>query len=381
MLQLVTLTTFMLKNLENVKSVLFNLPGWHTKRKLVVFESDDWGSIRIPNRNEYNYFESLGFPMSDSPYSMDSLESNVDITSLLEVLCSFKSKSGKKPIFTLNTIVANPDFEKIREDNFEKYYFEPFTTTYGRYSDHDKSYIYLQQGIHDDLIKPQLHGREHINTGKWIHLLEKGNTQMLEFFDKFMYGLPDSVLHENKVLLQRVFMNGQTDHEDHYDILSDAVSLFQKIWGYAPKSFIAPNYFWDEVIESFLVKNDIKYLQGQRAQFQAKSNGTYKAKYHYTGQKSKSGLMYLIRNCYFEPSFNYKKDWVSSCMNEIFRSFQLHKPAIISTHRVNYIGGIEPSNREHGLKELSSLITAIIHVWPEVEFVSTDQLGDIIAGK
>lgn len=137
--------------------------------------------------------EKPGFPMSESPYCLDSLESNVDITSLLEVLYSFKSKSGTDPIFTLNTIVANPDFEKIKEDNFKEYYFEPFTATYGRYPDHDKSCHYLQRGIHDDLIKPQLHGREHINSEKWILLLREGNPQMLEFFDRFMYDLPNCV--------------------------------------------------------------------------------------------------------------------------------------------------------------------------------------------
>lgn len=371
----------MLNNLEHIKSVLFNLPGWHTKRKLVVFESDDWGSIRIPNRSEYNYFENLGFPMSESPYCLDSLESNVDITSLLEVLGSFKSNSGVKPIFTINNIVANPDFIRIRENNFEEYFYEPFTRTYERYPDHDKSYKYLEQGIHDDLLIPQLHGREHINTEKWLRLLKEENTQMLDFFDRFMYGLPDSVLNEDKFLLQRVFSNSKAESKNHCDILSDAVMLFQKIWGYAPNSFIAPNYFWDEVIESYLVKNDIKYLQGQRAQFMAKSNGTYKAKYHFTGQRSKSGLLYLVRNCYFEPSFSYKKDWVSSCMKEILRSFQLHKPAIIGTHRVNYIGGIDEKNRQHGLKELSALIKEIIRNWPEVEFISSDQLGDIITAN
>jgi len=201
----------MLVNLESVKSILFNLPGWHTKRKLVVFESDDWGSIRIPTRMEYNHFKKLGFPVSVSPYCLDSLESNADITSLLEVLGTFKSKSSKKPIFTINNIVANPDFVKIRENNFEKYYFEPFTKTYERYPDHDKSYRYIQQGIHDDLLKPQLHGREHINTERWIRLLREGNPQMLDFFDRFMYGLPDSVLHDKKVLLQRVFSNGNAN--------------------------------------------------------------------------------------------------------------------------------------------------------------------------
>ena len=35
---------------------LLNIPGWRTKRKLVVIESDDWGAIRMPSKEIYNQF-------------------------------------------------------------------------------------------------------------------------------------------------------------------------------------------------------------------------------------------------------------------------------------------------------------------------------------
>ncbi|MDZ7634132.1 MAG: hypothetical protein U5L72_06700 [Bacteroidales bacterium] len=35
---------------------------------------------------------------------------------------------------TANTLLANPDFEKIRETDFAKYHYEIFTDTYKRYS-------------------------------------------------------------------------------------------------------------------------------------------------------------------------------------------------------------------------------------------------------
>ena len=35
---------------------LYNIPGWHTRRHLVVIESDDWGSIRTPSKAVYNEF-------------------------------------------------------------------------------------------------------------------------------------------------------------------------------------------------------------------------------------------------------------------------------------------------------------------------------------
>jgi hypothetical protein len=40
--------------LEKVKRYIQNLPGKTTKRKLVVIESDDWGSIRMPNKAVLN---------------------------------------------------------------------------------------------------------------------------------------------------------------------------------------------------------------------------------------------------------------------------------------------------------------------------------------
>lgn len=35
---------------DTAKRHFLNLPGWHTRRKIVVIESDDWGSIRMPSK-------------------------------------------------------------------------------------------------------------------------------------------------------------------------------------------------------------------------------------------------------------------------------------------------------------------------------------------
>lgn len=40
--------------LNKVKRYIQNLPGKSTKRKLVVIESDDWGSIRMPDKETYH---------------------------------------------------------------------------------------------------------------------------------------------------------------------------------------------------------------------------------------------------------------------------------------------------------------------------------------
>ncbi len=80
------------------------LPGWHTKRKIIVFESDDWGSIRTSGKKELEKL-SEKYPASFAdPYNrLDSLESNEDIEALFDVLRSVRdSKGNPEPRLVLN---------------------------------------------------------------------------------------------------------------------------------------------------------------------------------------------------------------------------------------------------------------------------------------
>jgi hypothetical protein len=44
------------------------------------------------------------------------------------------------------------------------------------------------------------------------------------------------------------------------------------------------------------------------------------------------------------------------------------------------MGTLDPANRDRGLKQLSQLLKAVVKKWPDVEFLSSDQLGDLING-
>ena len=88
---------------------------------------------------------------------------------------------------------------------------------------------------------------------------------------------------------------------------------------------------------------------------------------------------YTVRNAFFEPSLRSKNfDNVKNCLLQIENAFFWKKPAIISSHRVNYIGRINKKNRQSNLIMLKELLSQIIRKWPEVEFLSSDELvGDI----
>ncbi len=91
----------------------------------------------------------------------------------------------------------------------------------------------------------------------------------------------------------------------------------------------------------------------------------------------KLGLNILVRNVVFEPT-NGNSDHIGKALKQIEAAFQWHKPANISTHRVNYCGHIDPANRAKGLNSLKTLLQQIVKKWPDVEFISSAELGELI---
>ncbi|HSW45149.1 MAG TPA: hypothetical protein VLM89_06220, partial [Phycisphaerae bacterium] len=89
---------------------------------------------------------------------------------------------------------------------------------------------------------------------------------------------------------------------------------------------------------------------------------------------------YMIRNCQFDPILDVcgGGDSVERCMRQVAWSFRFGKPAVICSHRANYVGAIDAAHRAMGLGLLRRLLEAIVHAWPDVWFVTTPELGQMI---
>ena len=108
-----------LKVKQILHEFLKNHLGWKTNRKIVVFESDDWGMTRMPSKKIYDELSQKGYSVDKCPYNKyDSLESNEDLEKLIAVLMSVKDSKGNPAKFTMNNIVANPDFDKIKKSGY-----------------------------------------------------------------------------------------------------------------------------------------------------------------------------------------------------------------------------------------------------------------------
>ena len=370
--------------LQKVKSHLVNLPGWRTQRKIVVFESDDWGMIRMPSKESYQRLVQKGVPVDKSVYNrFDSLERNQDLEALMEVLDSVKDKNGSPARFTLNTIMANPNFQNIRESGYQKYFYEPFTETLGRYSHTDQVMKLYREGIEQKVFQPQFHGREHLQVNNWLRKLQSNNTEFQAAFEEGMYTVnPTYGFSCKEECLDGMATYHEPDSEFASHSVAEGLNLFEKTFGFRSRSVIAPCYTWHSDLEKTFADHGVKYIQGARAQREARVGQEKKViKRHYMGQKSSLGLRYLIRNVHFEQVENPEADWVDSAMQEIKTAFRLRKPAIISSHRVNYIGRINTAHRDKNLDFLRRMLQTIKKSYPEVEFMSTDELGDLMNPK
>ena len=365
-----------------LKKNLANIPGWQTNRKIVVIESDDWGCVRMPSREVYEKLLKEGIRVDKCPYNRyDSLASEEDLTSLFEVLVKFKDKNGNHPIITANTVVANPDFAKIQASGFLKYYYEPFTETLQRYPNHKKAFELWNQGITNKMFFPQFHGREHLNVHRWLNQLQKGTKETRYTFSLGLFGISTDITTEDrKSYMAALDFENYEEIKWQKNMLAEGIDMFERIFKYKPSSFIATNYTWHSELETTLAERGIHFIQSAGYQIEPNISGI-KVKRHFIGQRNKLKQIYLTRNCIFEPSLNNNIDSVSACIKEIKMAFFWQKPAIISSHRLNYIGFIDENNRKKNLKGLKVLLKRILHSWPDVEFFTTSNLGNIIRDK
>lgn len=368
---------------STVKQNITNALGWKTHRKIVVFESDDWGSTRMPSRGAYASAVSEGLGLDELYDRCDALESSCDLSGLFEVLAKHRDSQGRAPIITANFLMANPDFEKVAASGYREYHYELFTESYSRQPGCELSFRTLQEGMAEALIRPQLHGREHLNVPLWLSALQEGSEDTLL---AFQYGLWCHRTDYRRARTGYFLVALDYDTPEAAKAVTqgaeEAANLFEKVFGFRSRTFIAPCYVWGPSLESLLASLGVEALQGQRNQLIPVGRAMrYRKRFHYTGQRNGQGQTYLVRNAIFEPFADRSRDWVETCLKEISSAFGWRTPAIVSCHRVNFMGSLVPENRETGLQALDRLLGAITRRWPEVEFLSSDRLAACIGGE
>ncbi|MFN4299820.1 MAG: hypothetical protein ACK4EX_08845 [Thermaurantimonas sp.] len=346
------------------------------KNKVIVIESDDWGSERIPNLKIRNELKKIDIDVETNPHlKYDTLERLEDIEILQNILENLERKFDKKIKLTFNFIVSNPDFENIKKHHFEKFIYEKFTTTYFNRDGNNYLWLKICELIKKGYLIPQFHGREHINVSLWLSELKRGNKKLLRAFEIGCYGIDkyDSLTGRNNLMAAFEYSNNN-EKKFVIESINDGLSLFEAIFNRKSTTLVAPRHTWNADLEPFINQLGVSAIQTSMYQI-SHERDQYKRIFRYTGMvNSNSGIVYLVRNAFFEPSYSSKIDWVNKTFKKIHLAFAFNVPVIIGMHRINFVGGLSPYQRDLNYELFIKLIEKIIKHFPDVEFLSSNEL-------
>ena len=334
----------------------------------------------MPSQQVFNELTKKGLNINTNRYNCyDTLETTDDLDELFCVLNSVRDSTNHPAVITPVTNVANPDFEKIKRSGFSEYYYEKFTDTLERYYQSKNVFKLWKQGIEAGIFTPELHGREHINVYLWLHKLREGNHDLLTAFDQGFIFLKVPSIPDPAAEFRAAFYFTSDDQKSFLiTAIRESVELFHEIFGFLPRVFVPGNNMFHPDFDIVVAEAGVKYLYASHSMPYSVEGGALKHRGKIAGRRGPYDLVYYTRNCAFEPTdHNYKG--IELTMRQVAAAFRWGKPANISTHRVNFAGGIDPGNRRKGLSELRKLLQAIITKWPDVEFMSSGDMLDYMS--
>ena len=369
--------------LNQLKQDAKNMIGWRTRRKVVVFSVDDYGNVRLASKKAREELHSAGLKVVSRFDAYDTLENREDLEMLYEVLSSSRDKNDRSAVFTTFALPCNIDFEQMAEEDYREYRYELLPLTYEKLTgldpkSYDGAWQMLQEGVSGGLLMPQFHGREHFNVKVFEERLHKKDKELITSLKTRSLASLSASDAQGPGYTSAFGFREFSENHSFESIIEEGVNAFEKVYGYRPVHFMPPGGNEHSIIHGYSRKYGIACVDVPMVKKEHQGLGKYKTRFYYTGKKNSLGTTYMVRNVVFEPTENPGSDPVNFAMKQIEAAFRWNRPAIISSHRVNFCGHVDPRNRKEGLSALKELLNRITKKWPDVEFLSSDQLGDLI---
>ena len=370
------------KIFDNIK----NSYGWKTRKKIVVFAVDDYGNVRLNSKRARLKMNELGLKVLTRFDAYDALETKEDLEILYDTLLSVKDVKNNPAIFTPFAVPCNIDFEKIIEEEYKNYHYEVLPQTFEKLGSlqpeaYNNTWNIWKEGMNMGVLDPQFHGREHLNLKAFKEKLENRDEELIAALSNRSFTSISSSGYDS-INYTAAFDFDQLDENNNLSIiLKDGLNKFEEVFGYKATCFMPPRAKIHAMHFKLLSDNGIKCIDRAFINKQHQGSGRFKTTFNYTGKRNSLGQIYFVRNVVFEPTQNANFDSVNLALKQIKTAFYWNKPAIISSHRVNFCGHIDKNNRAVGIDSLKRLLTEIVKRWPDVEFMSSRQLGELIRSE
>lgn len=364
---------------HKLRDSLKNVRGWRTSRKLVAFAVDDYANVRVASRRARERLSESGLDLTSQMDRYDTLETRQDLEALFEVLSSVRDAQDESAIFTAYALSANPDFGAIRKDG-QHYHSETATATFERLANeqpkaYEGAWAMWQEGIERGLIQPQFHGREHLNVELFERKLARRDPALMANLEaQSLAALEDEPDMPGVGFTHAFGLHRAESLERHREILAEGLDLFENVWGFHSRTFTPPAQKLHPALYADAVRGGVRAIDKPLHCVRSLGDGRSAREINRSGRQRGQDHVTVVRNVVFEPGKDRRFDSAERAVQQIAAAFRWRKPAIISSHRVNFCGHIDETNRKHGLSALHSLLAETTARWPDVEFVSVDEL-------
>jgi len=273
----------------------------------------------------------------------------------------FKDREGHPPVFALGLTLAFPDQERMASEGFK---------TYWRRLLSDPVCLPVREAIREGMeagvFSAQLHGMEHF----WGPILVREETVRA--------WLTGSLFPATEALpsaLQSRWAGPQTAEEVHAAAVEEA-RTFREIFGVIPQVAVPPTFVWGLAVERAWKEEGVHVVMTPGRRYADRDAGgrlVPEGRVIHTGDISPSGCLYLVRGRYFEPTLGHSAEHGAAEVGECLR---LGRPALLETHRMNYIA--PPDEADKAFAALEALLETVLSAYPGVRFMATETLADRI---
>jgi hypothetical protein len=295
-----------------------------------------------------------------------------------------RDSSGRPAVFTAYTLCANPDFEKILREK-TGYRYELLPETFKRCAHespgaYEGAWALWQEGMDQGLLQPQFHGREHINVEMFERKLERRDPVLLANLRvESLAALGPEDGFPGSGFTAAFGVSDVARLERHRTIIVDGLAAFERVFGFRSATFTPPAQQLHPDLYSLVEEQGVLAIDKPLRCKRYLGGGSFKREFNKLGRAKGHQHLSVVRNVVFEPTEERGFDPVEYALAQVGAAFRWRKPAIISSHRVNFCGHIDPKNRRRGLEALRTLLRQIVRRWPDVEFISADELVRIMA--
>jgi hypothetical protein len=315
------------------------------KLPVLVLESDDWGAGPV--------------------------EQSAGLDRLVDILTACRDQHGRPPVMTLGVVLQTADRDAIRVSGAARHLaLELDDPRIAAVLDA------IRRGEEAGVFAPQLHGLAHY----WEPALAAAAVDTPEV-RQWLEGAGPGWTEDLPPALQSRWTDARSlpskalPAERVACAIDAEISTWRRIFNESPNVAVPTTFIWTEVVEEAYARSGVAVLMTPGARYAARDAEGRPLRIGqpvFNGERGRGGIMYLVRDVYFEPALGHAAERLP---RELAERTALGRPALVETHRFNFCG---PRASEAGFALLAEGLRLVLERIPNVRFLSSAEVARAI---